>query len=186
MITDPQTARDGRLFPAYRDAVADRGPEVLDSVAPPRPARSGLAGWLAGGTAVALVVAGTVALRPPGATGVALRLVGHSGSALDGQTFVRVYFSVAASGGDAEVSAVQVVLGDRRQDVVAPGRIGDGRVALVLVDLVPQCPDAVRALPTGTLDVTYRAGGDERVARLPLPAEGSLPRLVARRCAGAR
>lgn len=174
------------MFPAYRDDVADPGAEVLDSTAPARPARAGLAGWAAGGTALALVLAGTVALRPPGpAEGVALRLVEHSGSALDGQTFVRLYFSVAASGGDAEVSAVQVVLGDRRQDVVGPARIGDGGEALVLVDLVPQCPDAVRALAAGTLDVTYRADGGERVARLPLPVEGSLPRLMARRCAGA-
>ena len=163
--------------------MADPGAEVLDSTAPARPARSGVAGWAAGGTALALVLAGTVALRPPGPEGVALRLVEHSGSALDGQTFVRVYFSVAASGGDAEVSAVQMVLGDRRQDVVAPARIGDGGEALVLVDVVPHCPDALRALPAGTLDVTFSAEGDEQVAHLPLPVEGSLPRLMARRCA---
>ena len=159
--------------------------EVLDSSsddAVPAPRR--VRGWVAGGVAVALVVAGAASLRPPGpAEGVDLALVEHSGSALTGQQFLRVFFSVSASGGAADVERVEMVLAGTRQDVVPPGRIGDGGSAVVLVDVVPSCPDAVRELPAGTLEVTYRVDGDERVARLPLPVTGSLPRLVSRRCA---
>lgn len=177
------TAGDGWAVPAYRRAVTVAGPELLDSTAPPAP-RGGATGWVVGVIAVALLLAGVVALRPTGESGVALRLVAYSGSALDGQRFVRLYFSVAAYGGDADVQRVELVLGDQRQRAVPPGRIGDGGEAFLLVDVVPRCPQGVRALPAGTLELTYRAEGGERVARLPLPVEGSLPRLVARRCAG--
>lgn len=161
----------------------DAACELLDSAAP-SVRRGSAAGWVAGGTAVALLLAGLAVLRPPAESGVALRLVGHSGSALDGQRFVRLYFAVAAEGGDADVQQIEMVLGDQRQRAAPPGLVRQGSPAFVLVDVVPRCPQAVRALAAGTLDLTYRAAGRERVARLPLPVEGSLPRLVARRCAG--
>ena len=158
--------------------------EVLDAGQPPEREAS-RRGWVVGLLALALVAAGLVVLRPPAQAvdPVGVRLVGHTGSALTGQSFVRFYFALTAVGGDAEVEDVELLLGGGRAEGVTKNVLAEGERTTVLVDVVPDCPRAVRELPVGTLQVTYRDDAGEQVASLPLPVEGSLPRLVQKRCA---
>jgi hypothetical protein len=157
------------------------GPDVLDCSDPSPPARRG---WVVGVLALLALLAPLLLLRPdPGPQDpVAVELVGHNGSALDGQQFLRITFALVAEGGDAELESVAMVLGGARRDAVALEELDEGKRTRVFVDVVPQCPQALQDLPAGTLEVTYRADGVERAASLPLPVEGSLPRLVQRRC----
>jgi hypothetical protein len=154
--------------------------DVLDADAPAAE-RTRRAGWAAGLVALALVVTGALVLRPDGPPSEDLRLLGHTGHALQGQSFVRLYFLVGAGDAEVQVQEVEVVLGDDRQRGT-PGSVDTrGRRAL-LVDLVPDCRTALRDLPLGTLRVAYTAGGAPAVRELALPLEGSLPRLLERRC----
>ena len=165
---------------AYRRAMT--APEVLDGSTPPSP---GLRGWTVGLLAVLALLAPLVLLRPepgPQQDPVDVQLVGHNGSALDGQQFLRITFALVAEGGDAELSSVAMVLGGARRDGVALGDLDEGRRTRVFVDIVPRCPEALQDLPAGTLEVAYLTDGVERYVSLPLPVEGSLPRLVQRRC----
>jgi hypothetical protein len=162
------------------------GADLLDAAAPAERPRSAWSGWwpIAAAVAAALVLWGlTAAPSDDSEDDVALALVGHTGSALDGQRFLRFYFSLSASGGDAEIEQVEMLLGGTREDGVAPRVIGEGSATKVLVDVVPDCPRAAVELPVGTLEVTYDGGSGTQVATLPLPISGSLPRLVIGRCA---
>jgi hypothetical protein len=164
--------------------VGDVRDDVLDASDRTARLEATRSGWLAGGVALVVLVAGLVGLRPADdGQPVHVRLVEHKGSALHGQSFLRLYFSLTATGGDAELQEVSMSLGSVRQDGVAPRLVDEGGEALVLVDVVPSCPDAVQGLPVGTLDVLFRAGGSDQSVSLPLPLDGSLPRLVQRRCA---
>lgn len=160
------------------------GADVVDSADALAAGRAGRAGRVLGGIAVAVLVAGLVVGRPdPPDDALQIRLVEHSGSVLAGQQYVRLWFSLDPSGGDAELEEVAVVLGGERATATVPPLRSRGGELRVLVDVVPPCPGALQALPAGRLEVVYRNGGDARTASLPLPVEGSLPRLVQRRCA---
>ncbi|HWG92789.1 MAG TPA: hypothetical protein VNU66_01005 [Mycobacteriales bacterium] len=154
--------------------------DVLDGDAPAA-VGTRRAGWVVGLVALALVVAAGLSLRPDGRPSEDLRLLGHTGHALQGQSSVRLYFLVRAGDEDVAVDDVEVVLGDDRQRGSAGSVDTRGRRAL-LVDLVPDCRTAVRDLPLGTLRVAYTAGGEPAVEEFALPVEGSLPRLLERRC----
>lgn len=161
--------------------MVDTRPELLDA-GDSRPP-GGRAGWLVGGLAVVVVAAGLVAARPssPG-TDVVLALADHRGSVLSGQRYVRLWFSLTASGGTPELEEVAVVLGGVREQGALPALPGRGGELRVLVDVVPPCPDALRELPAGRLEVRFRDDAGQHSASLPLPVEGSLPRLVQRQC----
>jgi hypothetical protein len=162
------------------------GADLLDAATPAARPRAAWSGWwaIAGAAAAVLLLWGlTAGPSDDRQDDVALSLVGHTGSALDGQRFVRFYFSLSASGGDAEIEQVQMLLGGTRENGVAPRVIGEGSAKKVLFDVVPDCPRAAVELPVGTLEVTYDGGSGSQVATLPLPIRGSLPRLVLGRCA---
>jgi hypothetical protein len=159
--------------------------DVLDAEDPDAPgaAPASRSGWVVGLLALLLVVVGAVWLVPRGEQdrSAELRLLGHTGHALEGQSFLRLYFLVGAGDTDVVVEDVEVVLGGTRSAGTPTPVDTRGRQGL-LVDLVPDCRTAVRDLPLGTLEVDYRAGGSPATAEIALPVEGSLPRLLARRC----
>jgi hypothetical protein len=154
--------------------------DVLDGDAPVA-VGTRRAGWAVGLLALGLVLLAVASLRPGDGPSEDLRLLGHTGHALEGQSSVRLSFLVGAGDEDVVVQDVEVVLGDDRQRGGAGSVDTRGRRAL-LVDLVPDCRTALRDLPLGTLRVTYTAGGEPAVEELALPVEGSLPRLLERRC----
>jgi hypothetical protein len=159
--------------------------EVLDAAERAPASRDRRRRWPLAAALAAVVVAALLVWpgdAPESGEDVAVALVGHTGSALTGQSFVRFHFSLSARGGDAEIQQVQLVLGGGRSDGSGPAVIRDGDEVKVLVDTVPDCPRALTELPAGALEVTYRGTGGSHLTRLPLPIEGSLPRLVQRRC----
>ena len=158
---------------AYRRAVAD----VLVDDAPRRLRRLGV---VAGGLLVA-VLGGAAALRstlppPP----LEVELAGLSGTALRGESFVRLHLTLEASGARDLEEAVLSVAGTSRRGQ-HPTAFVDGRLTVQL-DLVPTCT-APQDVAGGRLDLRlHDASGDARDVQLALPADAQLERLLRYRC----
>ena len=141
--------------------------------------------WLGavGGALLLAVVAGGAALRstlPPPALDV--RLAGLSGTALRGESFIRLHVTIEESGARDLQDAVLTVAGTTQRGQ-HPTAFDDGRLT-VQVDLTPRCASLQQDLAPGALDLRLRdASGDAREVRLDIPADAQLQRLLRYRCA---
>ena len=137
-------------------------------------------GPLLGGLLVALV-GGAAALRstlppPPLAVGVA----GVSGTALQGDTFLRLHITREAAGA-RDLDEAVLSIGGTREPGRHPTAFDDGEMT-VQVDLVPSCA-SLQPLADGLLDLhLHDASGDAREVQLVLPADEQLERLLRYRC----
>ena len=163
------------MHAAYRRGVAD----VLVDDGPRRLRRLGGVG----GALLLAVVAGGAALRstlPPPPLDV--RLAGMSGTALRGESFIRLHVTLEESGARDLQDAVLTVAGTSQRGQ-HPTVFDDGRMT-VQVDLTPVCAALRPDVAEGVLDLRLRdASGDARQVRLSIPAEGQLERLLHYRCA---
>ena len=137
-------------------------------------------GAVGAGLLVALV-AGATALRgtlppPP----LEVRVAGVSGTALQGESFIRLHVSLEQSGARALDEAVLTVAGTRSRGR-HPTAFDDDRVT-VQVDLTPSCA-SLQDLAPGVLDLRlHDASGDARQVRLDIVTDGQLERLLRYRC----
>ncbi|MCW2614024.1 MAG: hypothetical protein JWN08_1018 [Frankiales bacterium] len=140
-------------------------------------------GPLVAGGALLLALVGTALVLPEGAPGpLDVRLRSLDGSALRGEAFVRLNVGVQADG-VRELGEVRLSLAGTSALGSAVEGLHDDGTATVQVDLVPNCPAAVEALASGTLDVNVVDDrGRSRLVQLPLPTDGPLERLVRFRC----
>ena len=127
------------------------------------------------------VLGGAAALRstlppPP----LEVEVAGFSGTALAGESFVRLHVTLEASGArDLEEAVLSV--GGTRQRGQHPTVFIDGRLT-VQVDLIPSC-SSLQDVAGGLLDLRlHDASGDARDVRLVLPADAQLERLLRYRC----
>lgn len=155
--------------------------EVLDDGGRARGRRAVAAGIA---LAVALVVGGALVrstLPPPP---LSVSLAGLDGSALAGDSFVRLHLRLDLQGVRA-LDDVRLTVAGVTQRGLHPDGLHDD-AAVVQVDVTPVCPDAGldRGLP-GRLEVQVRdSAGDTRRVQLDVPTAGRLERLVRYRCAG--
>ena len=151
---------------------------MLVDDAPRRLRRLGAVG---GGLLLALV-AGGAALRstlppPP----LEVRVAGLSGTALRGESFIRLHVTLEQSGARDLEDAVLTVAGTTQRGQ-HPLAFDDGRLT-VQVDVTPTCTALADDLPAGVLDLRlHDASGDAREVRLDLPSDGQLERLLRYRC----
>ena len=132
------------------------------------------------GLLLGAVVAGAV-LRDEEPAPLQVSLVSLDGSALRGDSFVRLQLGLRADGARA-LDQVRLVLADASAPGLSPHGLDQGR-ATVQVDLVPTCPQAMQAVPDASLEVRVVDTEDRsRTVRLPLPDDGPLERLVRYRC----
>jgi hypothetical protein len=139
--------------------------------------------WLLAGSLLAGVLVGGAVLRstlppPP----LAVSLADLSGSALDGDSFVRINLSLHAQGvrdlGDAHLT----VAGASQRGQHPTRFDGDGRLTLQ-VDVTPACADIAQDIDAGVLELSlHDAQGRPRQVQLAVPAEGQLERLLRYRC----
>ncbi len=138
-------------------------------------------GVVLAGLLVALV-AGAAALRstlppPP----LEVRLAGVSGTALRGESFLRLHVTLETSGARELEDAVLTVAGAAQRGQ-HPTAFDDGRVT-VQIDLTPSCGSVQDDVADGVLDLRLRdASGDPRRVRIDVPADSSLVRLLRYRC----
>lgn len=152
--------------------------DVLVDDAPHRLRRLGLAG----GALLLALVAGGAALRstlPPPPLQVAV--AGLTGTALQGESFVRLHLTLEASGARRLDDAVLTVAGTTQRGQ-HPSRF-DGDRATVQVDVTPVCASLRQDPAAGVLDLRLRDdAGAAREVRLALPADPRLERLLRYRC----
>ena len=133
-----------------------------------------------GGLLLVVLVAGAAALRstlppPP----LEVRLTGVSGTALRGESFIRLHLTLEQSGARDLDDAVLTIAGTTQRGQ-HPGVFDDGRTT-VQVDITPQC--AARQPEPGVLDLRlHDASGEARQVSLGVPADGQLERLLRYRC----
>ncbi len=155
--------------------------DVLVDDAPRRLRRLGA---VAAGLLVALVAAGAAlrsTLPPPP---LEVRLAGLSGTALQGESFVRLHVTVEESGaGDLE-DALLTVAGTTQRGQ-HPTAFDGGRLT-VQVDVTPLCASLQEGVAGGVLELRlHDASGDERQVQVDIPPDPRLERLLRYRCAGA-
>lgn len=161
---------------AYREGVAD----VLVDDAPSRLRRLGVVG----GALLLAVVAGGAALRstlppPP----LEVRLSGLSGTALRGESFIRLHVTLEQSGARDLEDAVLTIAGTTARGQHPPVFDDDGGTT-VQVDLTPTCASAGQEPAPGVLELQVRdASGDRRQVTLSVPADSQVQRLLRYRCA---
>ena len=151
--------------------------ELLEDDAPSR------ARWVAAVALVLLValVGGGAALRsslppPP----LEVRVAELAGSALDGESFVRLHVLLQGSGVDSLGDARLTYAGTSGRGLHPVAFDGNGRMT-VQVDLTPACPPAVGA--PASLDLSVRDDdGRDRQLRVDVPEGTPLERLVRYRC----
>ncbi len=135
-----------------------------------------------GGALLLALVAGATALRstlPPPPLDV--RLAGVSGTALRGESFIRLHLTLEQSGARDLDDAVLTIAGTTQRGQHATA-FDDGRTT-VQVDITPQCAGPQPDLATGVLDLRlHDASGDAREVTLGVPADGQLERLLRYRC----
>lgn len=156
-----------------------QGAELLDDGAHGRPRRV----VAAGAALLAVLVAAGAALRstlPPPPLQVALASL--DGSALDGDSFVRLQVQLRGQGvrglGDVQLTVAGVTERGLHPDVFDD----DGRMT-VQVDVTPACPEVAGGVRPGSLDLQVRdVDGALRRLQLPVPTRGSLERLLRYRC----
>lgn len=135
------------------------------------------------GALLLVLVAGAAALRstlppPP----LELRLAGVSGTALRGESFVRLHVTLEESGAQDLEEAVLTVAGTSQRGQ-HPTTFADGRMT-VQVDLSPACASLRDDVPPGVLDLRlHDASGDLRQVSVDIPADAQLERLLRYRCA---
>ena len=136
----------------------------------------------AGAVLLALVVGGGAALRstlPPPPLGVSLADL--TGSALDGESFVRLDLSLRLSGVDALDDGELTVAGTTSSGLRLV-RDDDER-ARVQVDVTPDCAQVDAGATGGELVLRLEdAAGDPRSLLVDVPADGPLERLLRYRC----
>jgi hypothetical protein len=153
--------------------------DVLVDDAPRRLRRLGMVG----GALLVAVVAGGAALRstlppPP----LEVRVTGVSGTALRGESFVRLHVTLEESGAQQLEDAVLTVAGTTQRGQHGAA-FDDGRLT-VQVDLTPACASLQQDLAPGVLDLRLLdASGDARRVQLEVPAGDQLERLLRYRCA---
>ena len=152
--------------------------DVLVDDAPRRVRRLGVVA----GALLLSVVAGGAALRstlppPP----LEVRLAGVTGTALQGESFIRLHVTVEQSGARDVQDAVLTVAGTTQRGT-HPTDFDGGRMT-VQVDLAPVCASLEQELPAGVLDLSVRdATGADRRAAVDVPAGPRLERLLRYRC----
>lgn len=158
-------------------------PDVLDTERTPRRLPRALAGrrgrW---GAAVALVLALTTitAVWATGPQPLRVRLARVDGSALRGDSFLRLQLRLQGSGVERLDEVSLRLAGSTSPGSSLRGFDGRGR-ADVQVDVVPDCPSPDLAGSSVRVTVTDRQGRP-RTTELPLPVDGVVERLVAYRC----
>ena len=167
--------RAGSAQRAYGGEVAD----VLVDDAAERGRRLWL---LAGGLLACLLVGGAVlrsTLPPPP---LAVSLAGLSGSALEGDSFVRINLSLRAEG-VRDLGDARLTVAGASQRGQHPTRFdGDGRLTLQ-VDVTPACEAVAQEIGAGVLELSlHDAQGRARQVELAVPAEGQFERLLRYRC----
>ena len=152
--------------------------EVLRDDAPAAGRRLAVVG---AGLLVALVGGGAwlrSTLPPPP---LAVSLASVSGTALEGDGFVRVVLELEAEGARSLAEAQLTVAG-----TTEPGRqLGefDGGGVKVLVDVTPECAAVAAGGPPAELLLDVRTEtGERRRLVLVVPPDGPLERLVQHRC----
>jgi len=153
--------------------------ELLVDDAPDRTRRV-----VAAGVALLVVVAlGGAALRstlPPEPLDVDLAAL--SGTALHGESFVRLHLQLRASGADGLDGAAFTVAGTTQSGQYPPSFDGDGRMT-VQVDVTPACDAVAGGVGTGQLDLeVVDDTGETRALRLDVPSGGQVERLLRYRC----
>ena len=133
---------------------------------------------------VLLLLLGAVTLLRDGPpVPLEVRLVSLDGSALRGESFVRLQLGVSVEGA-RQLGEVRMVLGGTSALGLSPDGLSGGE-ATVQVDLVPRCPQSLQAYVDAVLAVTLvDDAGESREVRLALPDDGPFERLVRFRCAG--
>lgn len=131
-----------------------------------------------------VVLLGATALRstlpPPPVT---VDLAGVSGSALDGESFVRLHLSLR-SDGVSDLGTAQLTVAGATQRGQHLSDDGQGHLRLQ-VDVTPVCADVAAGRTAGQLDLDLRDElGRTRQVRLAVPADGPLDRLLRYRCRG--
>lgn len=155
--------------------VADR--EVLDGTG----LRPRAVAAVAAGLVLAIAVgAGVVrSAQPPPPLSVALDQL--NGSALSGDSYVRLHVRLHAEGADS-LGLARLTLGGATTTGVHPAAFEDGRMT-VQVELAPACPTVRGGVGTGLLELEVRdADGQDRTVRLDVPTDDRLDRLVRYPC----
>lgn len=136
----------------------------------------------AGGAALLALGAGAAALRstlppPP----LELRLAGVSGTALQGESFVRLNLALEQTGVRDLEGAVLTVAGTTEVGL-RPTTVADGRMT-VQIDVSPPCAALLQDLAPGVLDLRITdAAGERRQVAVDVPADEELVRLLRHRC----
>lgn len=129
------------------------------------------------------VAAGATAVRstlPPEPLDVAVASV--SGTALQGDSFVRVHLHLRARGAQGLGEAAFTVAGTTQRGQHPPAFDDQGRMVLQ-VDVTPACSAVGADVGAGLLDLQVRdETGDTRHLQLDVPSSGQLERLVRYRC----
>ena len=158
------------------------GPDLLEQDAP---GRARLLGLVAAGLLLA-IAAGAAAVRsslPP--TPLTVQLSSLDGSALVGESFVRLQVQLQSTGAQGLGDARLTVAGATGRGLHRPGFDDQGRLT-VQVDVTPDCATVAAGVPPGTLDLRVRdEDGGRRLVQLDVPTEGRLERLVRYRCRSA-
>lgn len=137
---------------------------------------------LVAGVALLLLLSTALLLRDGPAVPVDVRLSSLDGSALRGESFLRLQLGMQVDGA-RELGEVRVVLAGTSALGLSPDGLSDGE-ATVQVDLVPPCPQSLAAYVDAELAVTVvDDAGRSRAVRLALPDDGPFERLVRYRCA---
>lgn len=135
-----------------------------------------------GGALLLALVAGGAALRsrlppPP----LEIRLAGVSGTALRGESFIRLHVTLEQSGARDLEDAVLTIAGTTQRGQ-HPTAFDGGRMT-VQVDLTPMCATLPQDVAGGVLDLRlHDTSGDARQVQVDIPADARLERLLRYRC----
>ena len=135
-----------------------------------------------GGAVLLTLVGGAAALRstlppPP----LELRLAGVTGTALQGESFVRLNLTLEQSGVQDLEEAVLTVAGTTERGL-RPTTVADGRMT-VQIDVSPPCAALLPGLAPGVLALRLTdAAGERRQVAVHVPADEQLVRLLHHRC----
>jgi hypothetical protein len=137
---------------------------------------------VAGLLTLAVVLGGALvrAAAPP--VPLAVEVAALDGSALAGDSFVRLHLQLRAQGASTLGDARLTVAGTSQRGVHRGRFDGRGRLT-VQVDLTPTCGMVGQGVDGGSLDLGLRdSTGAERELRVPVPPSPRLERLVRYRC----
>lgn len=130
-----------------------------------------------------VVLVGATILRstlppPP----VVVDLAGVSGSALDGESFVRLHL-LLRSDGVSDLGTAQLTVAGGTHGGQHLTAVDEDGVLRLQVDVTPVCTDVAAGRTAGRLDLELLdERGRSHEVRLAVPAEGPLDRLLRYRC----